>query len=192
MRMRVDDIDFAMANALRRIMLGEIPVMAIEFVDLTANGSGLVDEVLAHRLGLIPLKWPEDVYTLPADCSCKGKGCSKCQVELSLDKTGPGVICAFDLVSEDKNVTPLDGAIPIVELLENQSVKFTAFAQLGLGREHAKWQAATVGYEQRGKSFTFTIESTCGLSVQKVVENALTIISNRSDEFAKTLKKELK
>lgn len=192
MRVRVEGIDLATANALRRTMLGEIPVMAIEHVDIVANSSGLVDETLAHRLGLLPLKWRAGKYNVPADCSCKGKGCSKCQAGFSLEKGGPGIVRAGDLVSDDKDVTPLDAGMPIVELLENQNVKLTALAQLGFGREHAKWQAAIVGYEQRGKVFIFNIESTCGLSAQEVFEAALEAIATAADEFAKAVKKELK
>jgi DNA-directed RNA polymerase subunit D len=176
MRVRVEDIEFAMANTLRRIMVGEIPVMAIEHVDFTANGSGLVDETLAHRFGLIPLK-----------CASDSKKAS-----FSLDKTGPGVVRAGDLQPDDKDVVPLDANMLIVELLENQSVKLTAHAQLGFGCEHAKWQAATVGYEQRGKSFTFNIESACGFNAQDIFEKALEILSTRADEFVKAVKKELK
>jgi len=192
MRVRIEDINFAMANALRRIMAGEIPVMAIEHVDFTANDSGLVDETLAHRFGMIPLKFPIDKYNLPSECTCKGKGCSKCQAGFSLEKTGPGIVRAGNLEIEDKDVVPLDANMPIVDLLENQAVKLTALAQLGVGREHAKWQAATVGYEQRGKSFTFNIDSACGLTAQEIFEQALEILSDRADEFIKAVKKELK
>ena len=192
MRVRIEDIDFAMANALRRIMACEIPVMAIEHVDIVANGSGLVDETLAHRFGLIPLRWPSDKYNLPSECSCKGEGCSKCQAGFSMNKSGPCVVRASDLVSEDKDVAPIDGVMPIDELLENQNIKLTALAQLGTGRDHAKWQASIVGYEQRGKSFTFNIESACGLSAQEIFEKALEIISSRADEFVAGVKKELK
>lgn len=46
----------AFANAFRRLMLSEVPSMAIEKVLIMNNTSLLQDEVLAHRLGLIPLK----------------------------------------------------------------------------------------------------------------------------------------
>lgn len=48
-------IDAPVANALRRILLAETPSMAIETVFITKNTSILQDEVLAHRLGLVPL-----------------------------------------------------------------------------------------------------------------------------------------
>ena len=45
-----------LANALRRIMIAEIPTVAIEKVNLYQNTSLLPDEMLCHRLGLVPLK----------------------------------------------------------------------------------------------------------------------------------------
>ena len=49
-------IDASIANAIRRILIAEIPTMAIEKVFLLNNTSLLQDEVLSHRLGLIPIK----------------------------------------------------------------------------------------------------------------------------------------
>ena len=48
-------VDAPIANALRRILLAEVPTIAIETVFIKCNTSILQDEVLAHRLGLIPL-----------------------------------------------------------------------------------------------------------------------------------------
>lgn len=46
----------ALANAFRRLMISEVPSMAIEKVHIYNNTSIIQDEILAHRLGLIPLK----------------------------------------------------------------------------------------------------------------------------------------
>ncbi len=137
----------AFANALRRIMKSEIPTMAVEFVDFEENTSGMFDELVGHRIGLIPLTFDGDVYNLKADCKCGGKGCSKCEVTLVLDKTGPCTVKAGDMKSTDESVQPADKDIPIVELLDGQRLKFEATAQLGLGTEHIKWQSANVGYQ---------------------------------------------
>ena len=48
-------IDASIANAFRRILISEIPTVAIETVYLHNNTSIVQDEVLAHRLGLIPI-----------------------------------------------------------------------------------------------------------------------------------------
>lgn len=134
--------DVAFANALRRIAMNEVPTMAIEFVDFYENSSGLFDEVIAHRLGSIPLVFP-DRYNLKDECRCT-RGCSNCQVSFSLEKDGPCVVRASDLKGDD--VKPLDSDIPIVELLEGQRLKLEAIAILGFGKDHAKWQASIAGY----------------------------------------------
>ena len=142
----LEEVDYGFANALRRVMINEVPTLSIEFVDFVENSSGLYDEIVAHRLGLIPLTFKPNSFNLKEECRCKGKGCSSCEIMLTLEKVGPGTVKASDLVSDDKSVQPLDKEIPIVELLEGQKIKFTAIAQLGFGKDHSKWQAAIVGY----------------------------------------------
>ena len=137
----------AFANALRRIMRSEIPTMAVEFVDFEENNSGMFDELVAHRIGLIPLTFDEKAYSLKSECKCGGKGCSRCEVTLVLEKQGPCTVKSGDMKSTDDSVQPSEKDIPIVELLEGQRLKFEATAQLGVGIDHVKWQAANVGYK---------------------------------------------
>jgi len=58
----VSGIDVSLANALRRIMISEVPTMAIEKVIIYQNTSIIPDEVLAHRLGLIPILAEPDLF----------------------------------------------------------------------------------------------------------------------------------
>ncbi len=135
------------ANALRRIMMNEVPVLAIETVEFTANDSALFDEVVAHRLGMIPLTFDRKAMNMPNECKCEGKGCSLCQVTLVLDKKGPCTAYAKDMKSTDKAVHAVFPDTPIVKLLEGQKIKFEAVAQLGIGKSHAKWKAANASYK---------------------------------------------
>lgn len=128
-------------------MLSGIPTMAIEWVDFIKNSSALSDEIIANRLGQIPLTFDKKIYNLHESCKCKGKGCSRCQVKLSLKRIGPCTVYSEDLKSRNKDVKAIFEKIPIVELFEDEELEFEAIAQLGTGKEHAKWQAAVVGYK---------------------------------------------
>jgi len=150
-RFLVEGIKPSFASALRRVMISEIPTMAIEWVDFKKNDSALNDEIIANRLGQIPLTFDKKAYNLPSECSCGGKGCSRCQVKLTLKKKGPCTVYSSDLKSTAKDVKPVYDKIPIVELLEGQEIQLEAIAQLGTGREHAKWQGAVVGYKNLPK-----------------------------------------
>src|SRR3989338_6359599 len=66
----IKDINPAVTNSLRRTMSSEVPVMAIEEVNFLKNNSALFDEIIAHRLGLIPLKTDLRGYNIPEECSC--------------------------------------------------------------------------------------------------------------------------
>ncbi|XP_045819431.1 DNA-directed RNA polymerases I and III subunit RPAC1-like isoform X2 [Trifolium pratense] len=58
-------IDPAIANAFRRILIAEVPTMAIERVYIANNTSLIQDEVLAHRLGLIPINADPKLFEYP-------------------------------------------------------------------------------------------------------------------------------
>src|SRR3989344_1528823 len=57
----------AFANALRRMVSEEVPTMAIEDIEFSKNNSILYDEMVAHRIGLIPLKTDLKGYELPPE-----------------------------------------------------------------------------------------------------------------------------
>ncbi len=181
-----EGITAALAGELRRIMISEISTMAIEWVDFHKNDSVLWDEIVASRLGLIPLVFDSKLYNMKSVCKCSGKGCTHCQVMLALKKKGPCIVYSEDLKSSDKNVKPVYDKIPIVELSEGQELEFEASAELGLGKEHAKWQGAVVGYEISGpksNKFTFIVESVCGLSAEEVVKKSIEVLKQKLDDF---------
>ncbi len=157
-RMVADSLNPQFANSLRRIMLNEIPILAIDTIDFNSNDSVMYDEILAHRLGLLPLQFDRKAFNLTAECTCEGKGCSNCQIVFVLDKKGPCMVYAKDMKSADpKAAFPLYPETPIVELFEGQKLKLEAVATLGFGKNHAKYQAARAFYryypvlEQKGK-----------------------------------------
>jgi DNA-directed RNA polymerase subunit D len=145
--MVIQGVTPAFANALRRIMISEVPTMAIDTVEFHENDSVLFDETISHRLGLIPLSADPEKFNRKGECKCGGKGCPSCQVIFALEKTGPGMAYSGDLKSSNKEVKPSSPSFPIAELLQGQSLKLEATAIMGTGMEHAKWQAANAYYQ---------------------------------------------
>ncbi|MBI4173840.1 MAG: DNA-directed RNA polymerase subunit D [Candidatus Aenigmarchaeota archaeon] len=137
----------AFANAMRRIMVAEIPVLSVDEVDFHDNTSALYDEVLAQRLGLIPIVFDPKDFNLTSECSCKGKGCSNCEAVFIIEKKGPCTVYSGDMKAANKGTKPTDPRFPIVQLLEKQALKLEAKARLGLGVRHAKHQAAIASYQ---------------------------------------------
>ncbi len=142
----LEEVTPQFANALRRIMTGEVPILAVNSADFSLNNSVLYDEVIAHRLAMIPLVFNPNDFDLKDQCSCNGKGCSNCQVVLVISKKGPSTVYSKDIKSSNPDVKPLYDEIPIVELKENQKLKLEATAILGLGKDHAKWKPAIAHY----------------------------------------------
>ncbi len=134
-------------NTLRRTIANSVPTMAIDEVNFVENGSALYDEMIAHRLGLMPLTTDLKGYELGSKCKCKGKGCARCRLALKLDKTGPCTVYASDFKSGDPKVKPAYPTMPIVKLLEGQKLKIEAYARLGTGKEHVKFSPGMMYYQ---------------------------------------------
>ena len=65
-------VEAPLANALRRIMISEIPTVAIEKVVIWQNTSIIPDENLAHRMGLIPLNADANLFEwATSDCDAQ-------------------------------------------------------------------------------------------------------------------------
>ncbi len=157
----LEDTEPAFVNALRRVLIADVPKMAIEDVEFhlgpirAEDGkeyesiAPLFDEMIAHRLGLVPIPTDLGLYNRREDCpSCHGEGCPSCTIIYSLNKRGPGLVTSADMEPiGDTKLRPKDQGIPIVQLAEGQAILIYATAQLGTGKDHAKWQATHgVGY----------------------------------------------
>ena len=145
----IKDTSAAFVNALRRIIIEEVPTMAVEDVEFRKNNSILYDEMIAHRLGLMPLKTDLKSYNLPEKCKCEGKGCARCQLKLTLKVAAVGIVYASELKSKDPAVKPVYPKMPIVKLLKGQSLELEATAVLGRGKDHSKWSPALAYYKYK-------------------------------------------
>ncbi|MBI2105628.1 DNA-directed RNA polymerase subunit D [Candidatus Woesearchaeota archaeon] len=144
----IADTETSLVNALRRLIMEEVPVMAIDEVTFSKNNSALYDEMIAHRLGLLPLSTDLQGYNLKEECKCKGKGCSSCQVKMMLQAKGPCTVFAKDIKSKDSKIKPIYPEMPITILLKGQNLELEAIATLGKGKNHSKFSPGLAYYSQ--------------------------------------------
>ena len=169
----------SVVNALRRTLISDVPKMAIEVVEFHLgpirnehgkefeSATPLFDEIIANRLGMVPIPTDLDMFVFRKDCVCGGEGCPNCTIMYSLNKKGPGededkesvavysdelqlVVQKLEGVSEKKYSErfQIKEKIPIVMVNKSQALLLYAIAELGRGSDNAKWQAAqAVGYQ---------------------------------------------
>jgi DNA-directed RNA polymerase subunit D len=143
----IQDVNLYLLNSVRRIMLSELPKLAIDDVVIYDNTTTLFDEIIAHRLGLVPLPTDPEVLNYRDECSCGGKGCPNCTVRYTLSKEGEGIVYSGDLLPSESSWKVTDDLIPIVELFNDQRLILEVEAVLGQAKTHAKWQVVTApGY----------------------------------------------
>ena len=170
------------ANALRRICLNGIPVFAIDTVDIIENSSVMPDEGIAHTLGLIPLKTELDA----ADES-------NSRVMLVLDSEATEntkVVTSAELESKDQVVKPISNQIPILHLAPGQRIKLEAYARLGRGTEHSKWNSANVSVltnSDNDGEYVLTVETSGSLEPKQIVIAGVEELSKRLEEVKETL-----
>jgi DNA-directed RNA polymerase subunit D len=182
------------ANALRRICLNGVPVFAIDTVDIIENSSVMSDEGIAHRLGLIPLKTDLKRFNEPTKCPCQSKtGCSNCRVMLVIDSGSTDatrLITSAELSSEDDTVRPISDKIPIVQIAPNQKLKLEAYARLGRGTVHAKWNSANISvltHTDKPEEYLLTVESTGALSPEQIIIAGIDELASRLQEFKQVI-----
>ena len=125
----------ALANGIRRAVVADVPTLSIDTVRFVENSSVMFDEMVALRLGLVPLTTPLDDFELGDT------------VTLALDVEGPATAYSGDLQTSDSLVRPADENVPIIELKQGQRLEFEADAVLDTGKDHAKHQGGVaVGY----------------------------------------------
>ncbi|KAJ1341327.1 hypothetical protein BSLG_004057 [Batrachochytrium salamandrivorans] len=158
-------VDASISNALRRILIGEVATMAIENVYIMNNTGVMHDEILAQRLGLIPINAdprlfdfregaddpPTDLNTLVFRLQVK---CTR-NPHASASEINPtnkyidSEVLSRHLVWEpqgdqvekfqDNGIRPYYDEILITKLRPGQEIEAELHCQKGIGKEHAKW-----------------------------------------------------
>jgi len=185
---KIKGVPIQYANALRRICLNGVPVYAVESVDILENSSVLADEGIAHRIGLIPIK---------TDLGASKDGDENDKIMITLDSgvsDETRTVLSGELKSQDSNVIPTSNDIPIVTLAPGQSLKFEAYARLGKGTEHARWNSANIATltdSENEDEKILTVESTGALEPKNIILSSVEQLASRLTEF-KTMISDIK
>lgn len=183
-------VDASIANALRRILLAEVPTMAIEHVYIWNNSSIIQDEVLAHRLGLIPLNVdPREFQAFPdneeAEATDENTIVFKLDVTCTADPAHPddptkaikSAIYSRDLEwvpqgnQEERfgSIRPVHEDILIAKLRPGQSIALEAHCRKGIGKDHAKFSPVSTASYRLHPHVEFK-EPVTGKDAQKLVQ----------------------
>jgi len=120
------ELDESIANSIRRYVL-QIPILAIDELEISRNDSPLYDETIAHRIGLVPLKMDKTGE--------KGK--------MKLNVKREGTVYSGDMKGSAEVIYK---NIPITTLDKGQELEFTATLKFGKGSEHAKFTPGLMFY----------------------------------------------
>ncbi|KAI0645508.1 DNA-directed RNA polymerase [Trametes meyenii] len=103
----LENVDLAFANSFRRVMIADIPTVAIDMVEIETNTTVLPDEFIAHRLGMIPLVSSscDEAMRYTRDCTCEVR-CQYCAVELVLNAACHDAGRTMDVTSDMLEVVP--------------------------------------------------------------------------------------
>jgi DNA-directed RNA polymerase alpha subunit len=127
LKMVIEDASTAYMNALRRIMMSDIPTPSIYQIDLQHNTTDFVPEILAHQLSMLTIRMPDTIDT----------------VGFALDITNTGStirkLYARDLVPDDQRVTLVNPDTLLGYISEGQRICLFATTKWGTAREHARW-----------------------------------------------------
>src|SRR3989338_5711334 len=123
------EIEEPLANSIRRYV-GQIPVLAIDEVEISRNDSPLYDETIAHRLGLIPIT--------------SNKVSDKKTPTAKLKVKNEGYVNSQDI----KGVDIIYKNMPITFLNKGQEIELEATTRFGMGSEHSKFSPGTMFYRK--------------------------------------------
>ncbi|MBI2004008.1 hypothetical protein HYS72_00935 [Candidatus Pacearchaeota archaeon] len=161
------EVDNSLANAIRRY-ISQIPIVAVDEVEISKNDSALYDETLAHRIGLIPLKAKKQT----------GK--------IKLDSKKEGIVYSGELKGDAEVVYD---KIPITLLDKGQELEIKATLKSGRGFEHAKFSPGLMFFRNIAelkidKKFKDKIKKICPNANIKESGNQIIIIDDGEEEIS--------
>src|SRR3989344_133560 len=136
------------ANTIRRMIIEEVPTLAVEELEIKDNNSALHDEMLALRLGLIPIKTDLKSYRLPQNQDEITEKSASCTLQLKLKSNKKGYVYAGEAESADPKCNFVYEKMPVVKLLSKQKIDVVMTAVMGQGKVHTKWTPGLAFYKK--------------------------------------------
>jgi DNA-directed RNA polymerase subunit D len=123
------ELDESLANAIRRYV-DQIPILAVDEVEISKNDSPLYDETIAHRIGLVPLKMDKTIS-------------EKAVEQITLVAKKDGIVYSGEMKGK---VKPVFDKIPITVLKKGQELEILATVKVGKGSQHSKFSPGLMFY----------------------------------------------
>lgn len=157
-------IEAPIANAFRRILLSEVPTIAIEKVIVSNNTSIIQDEVLAHRLGLVPIKVDPRLFEFKqpnAPDTERDTLLFRLQVKCTHSPSRDGKYINESVYSgdlkwqpignqaqtfKDNPPRPVHDNILLAKMRPGQEINLECYCEKGIGKTHAKWSPVATAY----------------------------------------------
>lgn len=168
------------ANAIRRALISDVPTMAIEKVVLFQNTSLIQDEVLAHRIGLIPIHADPKMFSYVGDDGeATEENTTVMTIEVTCTMNPKATLSAPNSVMYNNSVVyssalkwvpqgdqaekfkadpirPVHDDIVLAKLRPGQSIEAELHIIKGIGRDHAKWSPAATAFYRQMPDIVFT------------------------------------
>lgn len=170
LKFEIINVDASLANAFRRIMISEVPTIAIETVTIFQNTGIIADEILCHRLGLIPFQFDADLinyrekaekhneqncFCFKLHVKCKTVGNQKTMNIYSKDLIWVPLNANQKNQFQSNPPKVVDKNILITKLAVGQEIELICFLEKGIGKTHAKWSPVSTATYRMKPVFIF-------------------------------------
>ena len=198
----IHDTDTTWLNTLRRIMISEVPSVAIETVFFEQNRTTVHDEFLSHRLGLVPLSCDSDTIL---ELHQNDFSCEFLLEKENKQKENIVNVYSTDLIPVLNHLSPCHvvsypnskNGILLCRLGKGEKLKLKCKAMTGTGKDHIKWSPVSSVYyfpepqetfeNDKNETFRMSIETNGSISASDVFKISLTILKKKINSLQKIL-----
>jgi len=175
----IDDVsyysnDCSIISALRRTITSNIKTLSFHVLNIELNDALLTDEILASRLGLLPLRRNSELVTT-------------CNASLDITNNTNDLLYVYsgDIVFENDDVSMVDKKVPLTVLDIGGSLKFRVKGALGTGNEHAKWNPVTgiKGITNDDITYTLSFETNGSMTHKEIYNEAIDNIIEMLEKY---------